>query len=330
MKKIILIEEVSPEEVIPEQEAETPWNCPPPFEARYRLAPQSAEIPEEVLKKLKTAYWDEEFLEEADLFFLPPGWRFFGNVPEILKKEGLEVEVVTREELRREKERSRRSIERKQIARRTKEERAKKILERETQGLVYLCTTVPVRFGKKVKEYDNLFDLPGGLDYLRIYQNPKVVERGMGNAVVYWVEPALAQESFRHAFKKQIEHYLSEGDPPVLALAKVGWQAIVHLKYYRRCYGTPLAQYIVENYRDKIIESLKQCVVVAKPDYWCGFDEKEAREVCKELGLKFVLHPELHGIFLKTTFRQPEQQAKGKSRSGQPLKSCGFPSTICR
>ncbi len=108
-KKIRLVREVPPGEVISSEEAlKNPWSTQSPLEVQWWL---DGDIPKRVLEKagIPHVYWGyRKVLEEFEAFSTPPGYRLFGaNVPEILRGMGYEVEVVTKEELRRRLELSR-------------------------------------------------------------------------------------------------------------------------------------------------------------------------------------------------------------------------------
>lgn len=97
---ITLIEEVSPGDVIAAEDAEKKlWNAPPPVEARYRLAGgDKSKNYDGTWDRLKKQYWDEDILEEFDMFFALPGWRLFKDAPDNLRVAGYDVRILTLEE----------------------------------------------------------------------------------------------------------------------------------------------------------------------------------------------------------------------------------------
>ncbi len=101
---VYLLEEVAPVDVISEVEAaKILWTSPAPTIARYYLAPRSQRIGKELFGKIRTAYWNADFLEDMDMFYSPVGWRIFGTESvEILRAAGLRVVIKTREDQDRE------------------------------------------------------------------------------------------------------------------------------------------------------------------------------------------------------------------------------------
>lgn len=173
MKKVILIEEVPPEAGHTKQQIESSfWNSPPSLkgEGRYFIAPRSDKIDKENWKKLKAVYWDREFLEEADMFFTPPGWRVKASAIEILKQAGYEVEVITLEQQKKEAE------ERK---RKRQEERERELQKRKE---------LEEKFEKEVEEFEKLL---GVLSWREPQEGDKTKKGGYTHTIAL-------QDSDRH------------------------------------------------------------------------------------------------------------------------------------
>lgn len=98
MKVVKLLEEVSPEQGYTKEEIEAGiWNSPPAVkgQGRYRIVGQPIE--KEDLKKVKAVYWDEEFLDEMDMWNYPTGWRITLDGIIALQSLGYTVEIETLE-----------------------------------------------------------------------------------------------------------------------------------------------------------------------------------------------------------------------------------------
>ncbi|SMB96765.1 hypothetical protein SAMN00808754_1638 [Thermanaeromonas toyohensis ToBE] len=303
---ITLIEEVSPGDVIRFEEAEEKlWNSPPPVEARYRLAGgDEGRIDRDTWNKLNKQYWGEDVLEEFDMFFALPRWRLFGDAPDILRAAGYDVNVVTLEEQAAERRRRYMAAveeqKKREEERRQQRKRAEGLIEQETCGLV--------KAGEVAGFYE-LFDeeysvrplgfYHSGLDFLSVGRSrltrKKMVLHGYGNAVDTYCDPETAEELFRRTWEFRVKVH-GGGE---LGVARAGFSALIHARFYGDCHGAEASRWIVGNLMDKFLPLLQEkCVVCACRNVWKGFDIEQARQVCQELGIRFREDPERHGVFL--------------------------------
>lgn len=303
---IELIEEVSPDEVISVEEAEkVVWNSPPPVEARYRLVSgDDKKIDRNTWAKLEKQYWSADDLEEFDMFFALPGWRLFGNAPEVLRAAGYDVKVVTLKEQAEEQRRLLAAIEEEEEKeRRQREEKrkqAEELLKKETAGLVKVGETVDFSdlFVKEQEIKPFGFWYWSGLDFLSVgcsrLTGEKMVVHGYGNAIDVYCDPKTAEELFRRTWEAYVEAY-GGGE---LGVVRAGFSALVDVRFFANCHGAQASKWIVENMLDQFLPLLREkYVVYARPNIWNGFDTEQAQQVCRELGIPFKEDPERHGVF---------------------------------
>lgn len=95
--KLLLDEEVKPH---PEPKEKTLYNSPPSFGGRYLLLNsgsrpiQSSDF--SILKQNNwISYWNDEYLEDMDLFYEQTGWRLTKDGVDYLQKRGYKVEINT-------------------------------------------------------------------------------------------------------------------------------------------------------------------------------------------------------------------------------------------
>lgn len=99
-KKVVVTEEQSPEEGFTDAEIKVGiWNSPPPEKGQGRYLVHGKTIEFGDFAALKAAgqiyYWDEDFLEECDMFTTSPGWRISASGLVILRGKGYDLEIDT-------------------------------------------------------------------------------------------------------------------------------------------------------------------------------------------------------------------------------------------
>lgn len=99
-QKISVYEEVSPEMGLTDAEIKAGiWNSPPATKGQGRYMIQGKTIAPSDFATLKQKemvnYWDEDFLEECDMFTTSPGWRIHADGLSFLKSRGYEIEIDT-------------------------------------------------------------------------------------------------------------------------------------------------------------------------------------------------------------------------------------------
>jgi hypothetical protein len=306
--KIRLVEEVSPSEVISKEEAsQTLWNAPPPTEVRYWV---DGYVSERDLAKtgIPYVYWDPETLEEFDMFLAPPGIRVFGaDAPELLRALGYEVEVVTKEEIRRlyeesiRAERERREQERQ--ARWAGRERRMERLHRfaEAHGLLRLSDVwEAVEFfdgQPRAIPYEVWYH--GNTGQLRIGRSKEtkrlLLLLDYGNTCIAFADP----ETFDAICEARWQKLTETNDPHA-----VYFWCLVKARFYSDCLGAEWAGWVVEK-KAGLLEGLRRdYVVVARQNLWRGYDAEQARQICKELGIEMRISQNHHGVFRKD--RLPE------------------------
>jgi hypothetical protein len=300
--RIRLVEEVSPSEVIPEEEArQTLWTAPPPTEVRWWV---DGSISEEDLARagLPYACWDRETLEEFDMFFDPPGLRVFGaNAPEILRDLGYEVEVVTKEELRRTHERLLAERERRERERLERQERRARRMERlhafaEAHGLLRL-SDVEDAFGffdgqPRIIPYEVWYTgNTGRLHFGRSRETGRLLlVLDYGNTCLAFADPVTFDAICEARWRRLTETF----DPH-----EVYFWCLVKDRFYSDCLGAEWAKWVVER-KAGLLETLRRdYVVVARSRGWSGYDAEQARQVCEELGIEFRISRNHHGVFRK-------------------------------
>ncbi|MCD6487042.1 MAG: hypothetical protein J7K35_06935 [Syntrophobacterales bacterium] len=100
MKTIRLIEEVAPEQGIAKEEIKNGiWNSPPTElgQGRYLLNGRGIENADfsHLRKNGLIWYWDKDFLEDCDMFYVSPGWRMKVGAIDYLRSQGYNVEINT-------------------------------------------------------------------------------------------------------------------------------------------------------------------------------------------------------------------------------------------
>jgi hypothetical protein len=300
--RIRLVEEVSPSEVIPEEEArQTLWNAPPPTEVRWWV---DGSISEEDLARagLPYACWDRETLEEFDMFFDPPGLRVFGaNAPEILRDLGYEVEVVTKEELRRIHERLLAERERRERERLERQERRARRMERlhafaEAHGLLRL-SDVEDAFGffdgqPRIIPYEVWYTgNTGRLHFGRSKETGRLLlVLDYGNTCLAFADPVTFEAICEARWRRLTETF----DPH-----EVYFWCLVKDRFYSDCLGAEWAKWVVER-KAGLLETLRRdYVVVAGPGGWIGYDVERAGRVCGELGIEMRVSAKRRGVFRK-------------------------------
>jgi hypothetical protein len=308
-KKIRLVEEVSPSEVISKEKAgQTLWNAPPPTEVRYWV---DGYVSKRDLAKagIPYVYWGPRTLEEFDMFFAPPGIRVFGaNAPELLRKLGYEVEVVTKEEIMRLYEESIRAEqerrEREWRARWAERERRMERLHRfaEAHGLLRLSG---------VQEAAEFFDgQPRVIPYkvwhdddpgrLRIGRSKKtgrlLLLLDYGMHYIAFVDPETFEAICEARWQRLTE--TEKNDPHA-----VYFRCLVRAQLCSDCSGAEWAKWVVEK-KAGLLEGLKQYVVVARRNSWEEYDAKRVWQICKELGIEMRISQNRSGVFRKD--RLPE------------------------
>lgn len=124
--KVSLREEVAPQMGVERNELDQNiWNSPPAIKGEGRYLILGRTIAPADFTALKRAslvwYWNEEFLEEADMFYASPGWRTNSSGIKMLQNKGYEVEIDTLEMQRERNERAKK--ERKEREEKEKRER---------------------------------------------------------------------------------------------------------------------------------------------------------------------------------------------------------------
>lgn len=99
-KKVAVKEEVSPEMGLTEAEIKAGiWNSPPAQkgQGRYLISGKTIATADFAALKSKemVTYWDEDFLEECDMFTTSPGWRIHADGLSFLRSRGYEIEIDT-------------------------------------------------------------------------------------------------------------------------------------------------------------------------------------------------------------------------------------------
>jgi hypothetical protein len=300
--RIRLVEEVSPSEVIPEEEArQTLWSAPPPTEVRWWV---DGSISEEDLARAGLPYvcWDRETLEEFDMFFDPPGFRVFGaNAPEILRDLGYEVEVVTKEELRRTHERLLAERERRERERLERQERRARRMERlhafaEAHGLLRL-SDVEDAFGffdgqPRIIPYEVWYTgNTGRLHFGRSRETGRLLlVLDYGNTCLAFADPVTFDAICEARWRRLTETF----DPH-----EVYFRCLVKDRFYSDCLGAEWAKWVVERKAGLLGTLRRDYVVVARSRGWSGYDAEQARQVCEELGIEFRISRNHHGVFRK-------------------------------
>jgi len=98
--KVSVTEEVSPEIGLTKEEIEKGiWNSPPTEKGQGRYLIHGKTIAPADFGKIReyVRYWDQEFLEEADMFFASVGWRINAAGLTALRELGYDVEIDTLE-----------------------------------------------------------------------------------------------------------------------------------------------------------------------------------------------------------------------------------------
>jgi hypothetical protein len=264
--RVTLVEEVAPGDVVPVGAVRSGlWNSPPPAEVRYRVTGAQGFRPP---AGIRADFWDEDFLEDCDLFLLPPGWRLFGaDVPERLRAAGYEVEVVTKaelEEARRrleEEERRAKEAERQRLEALGREYRAWR--EKATAGLVE-TTVAPVFYlsGPGARAVDGWTELDGvrsrllagwppetpGAWYTTgdtwyevvLQDGTRLLVRQYGSAILFYAPPEKARQWYLERWEEEVKRLGFQG-----AAANVRrW-----LAEYDGCYGSDYYRFV----RDEIL-----------------------------------------------------------------------------
>jgi hypothetical protein len=284
--KIKLIEEVAPSEVIPREEAEKVlWNSPPPLEVRYRV---EGDIDPKALSALNWADWDEDFLEEMDLFHLLPGIRVFGaDAPQKLRDLGYDVVVITKAEIIEARRRYEEALRRQKEERRREEERREKrwkALHRfaSKKGLVKLTEvwgaetfmkvncTIPFRVwysGTPDKLDVGTSTITGDIMLILRY----------GNAIAIFADPKTAEAICEAVWEERCQ----QEDPAV-----VYFWALVGAEQYPNCLGAEWDRWVVKNKADLLPVLVNSYKVVIHPQRG---DRERIIETCLLHGIAYEL-----------------------------------------
>jgi DNA-directed RNA polymerase subunit RPC12/RpoP len=206
--KISVIEEVSPEAGLTEAEIKAGiWNSPPATKGQGRYLIQGKTISPADFAALKSKdmvnYWNQDFLEDCDMFTTSPGWRIYADGLSFLKSRGYEIEIDTIE--------AREKANQERLAQRKIDNEKKAIAEKE----------VAEQYKKDISEYETWLGSPkwvaddGKKHGKGAQTNLKTIQRvGDEQYTDYGLTPAGFIHVFQHINNDWWNHVYSELPAP--------------------------------------------------------------------------------------------------------------------